>query len=115
MKKILALASMVALALTCLVACGEDMSDSPYLGDWTATTAEYSGIELGVSDVLGGDMTFTLESNGDCVLDVAGEEYNGKWAETETGVILDDEFDVTITGEQGVMEYDGVTFHFQHQ
>ena len=46
---------VVALMVMSFASCGgTDMSDSPYIGTWTATTAEYSGIEVSVESIFGG-------------------------------------------------------------
>lgn len=111
-KKLTALLVLLVLTLN-LIACGKAVySDSPYLGTWIGTTAEYSGLEMGVEEILGGEFTFTLENNGKCTLSVAGDEEKGKWSETENGFSVVDEFDFVVDGNIAVLDYDGVIMNF---
>ena len=48
----------IVIVLTVLMMCfaftacgGKDMSDSPYVGTWKATKAEYGGFEISVDSV----------------------------------------------------------------
>ena len=112
-KKLLAVMSVLVLLLAFTACGGKDMSDSPYLGTWTATTAEMSGFEMSVESILGGEFTFTLEDDGNCTMSIAGEEDSGSWDETEDGIIIEDELTMTIDGDVGVMDYEGVSLYFQ--
>ena len=54
-KRIKVLITVFAVAAMCFAftACGgEDMSGSPYVGTWTATSASYAGMEMSISDLL---------------------------------------------------------------
>lgn len=116
MKKKLTIALAVLAMCFALAACGgTDMSDSPYLGKWTATTADYSGIEMSVESILGGEFSFTLNDNGKCDVTVAGESDSGKWTETEDGFNVLDEFDFTVDGDLAVLDYSGITLYFERQ
>lgn len=113
MKRLVAVMA-VALMVFAFTACGgEDMSNSPYVGDWHATTAEYSGIEIGVEDVIGGEFVFSLEDNGKCTVSIAGDEESGKWTETEEGFNVEEEFDFVADGDTATLDYEGVTMHFE--
>lgn len=117
MKKHL-LAIMCALVmLFAFTACsGDKYADSPYLGTWTATSAEMMGIELPVADVIGGDMTIVFEANGSCTLDAAGDASSGSWEETETGVSIDDgDVELTIDGDSATLVQDDVTINFERE
>lgn len=116
MKKIIAIAACLIVALFCLAGCGKDMSGSPYLGTWSATVAEYSGLEMSVESILGGEFTLTLEDDGGCTLSIAGEEDSGSWDETEKGFNVEDEFDF-IVAEDGIatLDYDGIILSFEKQ
>lgn len=96
-----------------LASCGTDMSGSPYLGTWSATTAEYSGIEISVESIVGGEFTVTLEDDGGCTLNIAGEEKSGKWSEIDGGFNVEDEFDFIVDGDKASMDYDGTTMNFE--
>lgn len=85
------------------------MADSPYVGTWKAVNASYSGIEMSVESIIGGEMTFELKDNGKCVLNVAGEEESGKWSENEDGFNVEDQFDFKVDGDKATMDYSGVT------
>lgn len=119
MKKMLKGISMmliVMLFMFNLTACGgADYSDSPYVGTWKGVSAEYSGFEMGIEEILGGEFTVTLNDNGKCTLSIAGEEESGKWKETENGFNLVDEFDFTVDGGTAVLDYDGVAMYFEQQ
>lgn len=117
MKKKIGKASRLVtstLLMLSLAACGgSDMKDSPYVGVWTATTAEMSGISLSVDTVLGGDMTLTLDPNGKATLTIAGDSQTGKWKETDDGFSVDDDFTMYVDGNTGYMDYDGVRLNFE--
>lgn len=112
-KKLLLIICCVALGICCLTGCGgTDMSGSPYLGTWTATTVEYAGIELGVADTLGGDWIFVLNDDGSTDMTISGETESGDWAETEGGFSVEDTFFFTVDGDNAVMEYEGMNIYF---
>ena len=115
-KKIRGLVLVVTLVMILLCACGgKDMSDSVYLGTWEASTAEYSGMELSV-DTLFDEFHFTLQDNGKVKLNLNGEEETGKWEETDTGVILEDEMEFTKVDENTLSyETDGMNVYFVRQ
>jgi len=113
-KKLAVLLAVLILAVQ-VVACGPDYSDSPYLGTWTGITAEYLGLEMGVEQILGGAFTFTLESNGKCTLEIAGDKTSGKWSEIEGGFNLADEFDFFMKDGVAILDYDGVTMRFEQE
>lgn len=107
---------VVAVMVMSFASCGgTDMSDSPYIGTWTATTAEYSGIEVSVESIFGGEFSFTLNEDGSCKLIVGEENETGKWSETETGFNVEDEFDFTVDGDSASLDYDGVSIYFERK
>ena len=114
LKRVVAAVCMVMMIMV-MSGCGKNMKDSPYLGTWAATSAEMSGISVGVETVLGGEFTFTLHDNGKCTLSIAGDEEKGKWDETDNGFIIEKEFEMVVDGDTGIMEYSGVTFNFERQ
>ena len=111
-KKMLIVFSIVVLIFG-FTSCGKDMSDSPYLGKWTATTAEYGGIELPVSDILDGDWIVELTEDGKCHMTLEGEETSGEWEENENGFTVEDEFEYVVDGDNATVDYDGVTICFE--
>lgn len=120
MKKIskqLILICCAVMVIFAFCGCGADMSDSPYLGTWTATSAEYGGITLDVSSVLGGDFTFTLKDDGYFEAEMGGESGTGKWSETESGVLLegleDDPVEAVVDGDTMTLVTQEITFTFQ--
>lgn len=115
MKKKIMIAVAVLVMCFAFVSCGKSMADSPYVGTWKATSASYSGIEMSVKSILGGEMTFELKDTGKCTLSVAGEERSGKWTETEDGFNVEDEFDFKVDGNTGTMDYSGVTITVEKQ
>ncbi len=98
-----------------LASCGKNMKDSPYVGTWKATTASYSGIEMSVENLLGGEMTFELKDNGKCTMNIAGEKASGKWSETDNGFNVENEFDFKVDGEKATVDYSGVTISLEKQ
>ena len=74
------------------------------VGTWKAVNASYSGIEMSVESIIGGEMTFELKDNGKCVLNVAGEEESGKWSENEDGFNVEDQFDFKVDGDKATMD-----------
>ena len=125
MKKMKRMAAAIALLLIATVflgACGskEKYADSKYLGDWAGTTASYLGVEVDVPTIIGGDFILTLNADGSCIVDVAGEENSGYWDETETGVEISDDSDETLdleAQEDGTLalDYSGVSLIFEQQ
>ncbi len=112
MKRAIPFLLCAVLMLFCFTACGEDLSDSPYVGTWTSTTAEYSGFEMSVDSLFDGDLVFELKDNGRCVGSIGSEDASGKWTETENGFNVEDEFDFVVDGDTATMEYSGVTISF---
>lgn len=112
LKKVIAAMAVLVVVLG-LAACGTDMSGSPYLGKWSAITAEYSGIEMPVESIVGGEFTVTLEDDGGCTLSIAGEETTGKWSEIDGGFNVEDEFDFVVDGDKASMDYSGTTLNFE--
>ena len=116
MKKITAVLCAVLLVGLMLTACGGGKyADSKYLGKWSATKAEYAGIEMGVEEIRGGEFSFTLDESGKVTLKVVDEEETGKWEETDNGIIFDDDDKMTFEDKDGVlvMDYQGVTLTFE--
>ena len=113
-KKIMAVTLMLVMCFT-LASCGKDAEGSPYVGTWKAVNASFGGMEMGVEDLLGGEMTFELKDNGECVLTLAGEEETAKWTEIEGGFNVDDEIDFTVDGDTALADYEGVTITLEKQ
>lgn len=114
-KKLLVALCIFALSFTFAACGGKDMSGSPYLGTWTATTGEYSGIEISLESALGGPFIFDLGDNGKCKMTVAGEEETGSWDETEDGFIVEDTLTFTVDGDNAFLDYEGVIITFVRQ
>ena len=118
-KKItmICLAAVIAASALFAAACGTDLSDSKYLGKWTATQAEYSGVKMSVKDILGGDFTFTLKEDGTVDMKIINDEQSGKWNETEDGIQIDGDEDMTFVDQDGalVLTYTGVTITFEKE
>lgn len=117
-KRIKVLITVFAVAAMCFAftSCGgEDMSGSPYVGTWAATSASYAGMEMSISDLLDGEFTFTLEDNGKCEMNISGEKDTGKWSETDSGFKIADEFEATVDGDTAVLEYEGVTIKLERK
>lgn len=124
MKKIVAFLCCLVIGSLGLVltGCGGDggkYADSPYLGTWKATTANYAGIEMNVADILGGDFTMTLEASGECTIDIAGDEESGDWEPSDKGMkIVDSEESMEFTAEDAehlVLDYQGMTLTLEKQ
>ena len=108
MRKKIMIAAAILVMCFAFVSCGKSMADSPYVGTWKAVNASYSGIEMSVESIIGGEMTFELKDNGKCVLNVAGEE-------NEDGFNVEDEFDFKVDGDKATMDYSGVTITLEKQ
>ena len=111
-KRILFVVCMLCLFLA---ACGKNKyANSPYLGTWNATSAEYAGIAMTQDDF--GSYVLTLEADGKASLEENGDAHSGVWEELEGGGIrLDKDDDLTLSDENGtlVLEMDGVRFIFE--
>jgi hypothetical protein len=114
-KKLFALALILSLLMS-MVACGSKLKNSEYVGTWKGTTAEYSEIEMNVSDVVG-DFTITFDKKGNCTFASDGTEQTGSWDETDTGVTIDDGAITMTKGDDGKLslESDGVVIYFEKQ
>ena len=115
-KQILLLCCVV-MAVFAFCGCGTDLSDSPYLGTWTAVTAEYGGITFDATSVMNGDFTFTLKADGTFDAVFGNDSGTGGWSETETGVLLtgleDDPVEATVDGDTMTLSSQEMTFTLQ--
>lgn len=103
-----------------MTGCGGDAdkyADSPYVGMWKGTTAEYSGIEMNVEEILG-TFDITFNADGTCEATVGEETESGDWEPTDTGLLMKDSTDeLAFTDQDGklVVEYEGVNIFFEKQ
>lgn len=115
MKKKIMIAVAVLVMCFALLSCGKSMADSPHVGTWKAVSASYSGMSMSVDSILGGEMTFELKDDGQCVLNIAGEEESAEWTETAEGFNVDDELDFKVDGSTATVDYSGVTITLEKQ
>ena len=115
MKKLFAVLMVLTMIFLFTACGGKDMSASPYVGTWEATTAEYLGMEMSVESILGGEFVFELQDDGKCVMTIAGEANSGKWEETKNGFIIEGELEATVDGNTATLDYSGVTISFEHK
>ena len=118
MKRITAILCALMLAMACLMAtgCGAKYAGSEYLGKWKATKATYSGMELSVEDILGGEFSIDLKDDGTCTVKVVDQEENGEWEETDKGIKLvdkKDELEFTKEDDALTVNYSGVDMYFE--
>lgn len=113
-KKILPVILCVIMAAVCLAGCGSNakLADSKYVGTWTGTTVEYSGMQMELASIFPDGFTIEFTAEGKVTLDVSGDKTSGKWDETENGVIIDPGTDneVELQDQDGnlVISYDGL-------
>ena len=115
MKKTLqmySVALVIAMLALVLTGCGEDMSNSPYLGKWMATTATYNGVTLDVNKILG-EFSFDLQKDGNCTAVISGDTKKCSWDETDKGFAVDKDINVIVNGDAGTLEYQGVTINLK--
>lgn len=95
--------------------CGTDMSDSAYCGTWKADKASYSEIETDAAAAVGGTFKVSFNEDGTCDLVVGEDTQTGTWVETEKGVCINEDKDMTFTDEDGslVLKYDDMTIFFE--
>lgn len=93
---------------------GDKYADSPYVGTWVAKTAEYSGVEVDVAEIIGA-FEITLNADGSASMLEEGETLECDWEPTDSGVTMKDSTQVDLTYEDGklVTEMSGVTFYFE--
>lgn len=115
MKKKIMIVMLIMVMCFAFLACGKDAKDSPYVGTWKAVSASFSGIEMSVEEVMGGEMIFEVKDNGKCTLNLAGEEETAKWTEIEGGFSVDDEISFKVDGNMALAEYDGITITLEKQ
>ncbi len=114
---IVACCVIIATMGIALTGCGgsdDKYADSPYVGTWAAKTAEYSGVEVDVNEVIGA-FEITLNADGSASMLEEGETIDCGWEPTENGVKMSDSSVVEFTYEDGklVTEVSGVTIYFE--
>ncbi len=118
MKKILVVLCclMIGLAAFAVTGCGDKYGDSPYVGTWKATTAEYAGIEMDVEEVIG-EFVLTLDADGSAKVKLKGEESTGTWEPTDNGFTVDEsgEMEFVPDGDGISVDYAGVNIYFEKQ
>ena len=109
------LAAIVAAGIA-LTACGDKYADSPYVGTWNATTADYNGMEIKVESLLG-EFKMTIKADGTCDVLFGGEEKEGNWEPSENGFIIDSQSDMEFISDNGKLyvNYSGVVIHFEKE
>ena len=117
MKKTLLVALCVIVGAMGLVlaGCGAKYADSPYVGTWNATTAEYQGMELSVEEIYG-NFSIALNEDGTCDVTVKDSTESGNWEPTDKGIAIKDSSDsLEFTDVDGklTIEYTGVTISFE--
>jgi hypothetical protein len=97
MKKLFSL----LLALCMMLACCASAEAVDMTGVWYA-------------DLMGMTMTLTLNADNTYTMDMMGEADDGTWAQTETGVLIDDEMPMVYNAEANtlVMDMDGMELVF---
>lgn len=112
MKKTIALLLCLILCAFAVVGCS---SESPYVGKWTCTSMEISGIII--DGEIPNSMTVTFDSDGTGEMAVEGEGSTGfTWEEVSGGVKIDDTYEVyTFNYEDGklVWDFDGTIFTYE--
>ena len=120
MKKIKVMICMCIciLAIGAFAACGNEYSDSEFLGKWKCTTGEMSGVEINADEVLGG-FTLELEDDGTAKTTIAGSSAKGEWEPEGDGFVIksDNEELKFKKAEDGAVkvEYQGVTINFEKE
>lgn len=114
---IVACCVIIATMGIALTGCGgsdDKYADSPYVGTWAAKTAEYSGMEMDVNEIIGA-FEITLNADGSASMLEEGDTIDCGWEPTENGVKMSDSSVVEFTYEDGklVTEESGVTFYFE--
>lgn len=100
MKKLFSL----LLALCMMLACCASAEAVDLTGMWYA-------------DLMGMSMNLNLIADGTYTMDMAGEDDDGTWAQTETGVLIDDEMPMTYNAEANtlVMDMQGMELVFSRE
>ena len=114
---IVACCVIIATMGIALTGCGgsdDKYADSPYVGTWAAKTAEYSGMEMDVNEIIGA-FEITLNADGSASMLEEGDTIDCGWEPTDSGVTMKDSTQVDLTYEDGklVTEMSGVTFYFE--
>ena len=116
-KRVTSVLLIAVISIMLIAGCGSKAkyADSKYLGKWSATTAEYMGMSLQVSSILG-DFTIELTEDGKCTLTIANEKKTGSWEETKEGFkIVDGKDELAFKGDDKkvVVDYEGMTLNFE--
>ena len=113
MKKLLSVI-FVLVMMFCLAGCGNDLSDSQYVGTWHAVEYSYAGVSMTPEYI--GESNMTLDADGKLTVDFMGEEGSGSWEETDTGIKISSlglDLDCISDGTAITLEYSGVTILFE--
>lgn len=106
-------AFLIGLLAVLLTACGN--SDSPYLGTWNATEYTTEGVTVAAEQL--GESTLTFNEDGTLTANFLGTEAQGKWKESETGVLItsDVELDCVSDGQTLTLDYGGMAITFEKE
>ena len=123
MKRVLAIilcaVMMMTLAIGFAGCAGKDVGPEgePYLGSWTATKANYQGVELSIQDILGKDFFFVLNKNGTADVTVGTDKEKAKWEPIEGGFKIiegTDEYEMIDQGDGTLIwNYEGVDIYIE--
>ena len=89
--------TVISLVVVSLTGCGGSdsgsgkapSSDSPYIGTWKATNAEFKDEKMDMAEVLEeGDYIVTLNEDGTGTSSYGDENESGTWTETDNGLKL---------------------------
>lgn len=111
-KRSFAILCSLFAALVCivLVGCGggggnADVSESKYIGTWTATNVSAFDETEDADEVFGGEFIVVLNGDGTATITAEGETATGTWSETSTGfTVKGDDFNTTFKEVEGGVE-----------
>ncbi len=107
MKRLTCAALILLLALALCACGGEKEPSSPYLGVWTATSAQFGGADIEISEVFTDGMILELKDNGICQLTLGEQSDTATWSAADGSITISDgETDLVGTIDESAVVLD---------
>ena len=111
MKRMIAAVLTLLLAVALCACGGEKIPDSPYLGTWTAVSAQFGDADVPIDEVFPGGMVLELQASGVCQLTLGDQSDPASWSAADGNITISDgETDLLGTVDEGaiVLEISGM-------
>ena len=90
MKRMIAAVLTLLLAVALCACGGEKIPDSPYLGTWTAVSAQFGDADVPIDEVFPGGMVLELQASGVCQLTLGDQSDPASWSAADGNITISD-------------------------